>query len=77
MPLSVTTARTVCHGGLSEFVTVHEVDAAAVLSHPAGDPAGSGTGALVSLAPPAVPADARGTPGTSDHDRLAARPPTP
>jgi hypothetical protein len=33
MPRSVTTARTECHGGLSEFVTVDEVDAATVLSH--------------------------------------------
>jgi NUDIX domain len=41
---------------------------------PAGDPAGSGTGALASLAPPAMPADARGTANTSSkHDRLAAR----
>ena len=47
------------------------------LAHPAGDPAGSGTGARVSLAPPAMPADARGTPNTSDHDRLAARPLAP
>ncbi|WP_132188961.1 MULTISPECIES: hypothetical protein [Kribbella] len=47
------------------------------LAHPAGDPAGSGTGDLVSLPPPAMPADARGTPNTSDHDRLAARPLAP
>lgn len=33
MPRSVTTARTGCHGGLSEFVPVDEVDAATVRSH--------------------------------------------
>jgi hypothetical protein len=33
MPRSVTTARTGCHGGLSELVPVDEVDAATVLSH--------------------------------------------
>jgi hypothetical protein len=33
VPRSVTTARTGCHGGLSEFVPVDEVDAATVLSH--------------------------------------------
>ena len=33
LPRSVTTARTGCHGGLSEFVPVDEVDAATVLSH--------------------------------------------
>lgn len=33
LPRSVTTARTGCHGVLSEFVPVDEVDAATVLSH--------------------------------------------
>ena len=33
VPRPVTTARTGCHGGLSEFVPVDEVDAATVLSH--------------------------------------------
>jgi hypothetical protein len=36
VPRSATTARTGCHGGLSEFVPVDEVDAATVLSHTSG-----------------------------------------
>lgn len=77
-PRSVTTARTGCHGGLSELVPAGEVDAATVLSHTSGRSRRiryrrSGVARAARNA-----ADARGTANTSSkYDRLAARPVAP
>jgi len=74
VPPSVTTARTGCHGGLSESVPVDEVDAATVLSHTRREIPPDQVLALWCRSRRRQCLGTRGTPDTSDHDRLAARP---